>query len=217
MAARNAKTKAQRIAEEIAQAVQAGKAAQVDVVDFSDPDRPPTCLEVDFPILPINELAKVESSSGSGRKPIYAMSKWWARRSSSVFRSMLIAAATKAPDDPGEAAKLVWDSFYRNHKKTGLFSHLQIADLFMGGGTTVVEGVRLGIQMYGTDLNPVAWFVVKNELSDVKRTEVDALLADIETEVRPQVMPFYACDCPRGHKGTWRRKSTREVMGDEIG
>ena len=29
-------------------------------------------------------------------------------------------------------------------------------------------------------------------------------------------MPFYACDCPRGHKGTWRHISTRQVMGDEF-
>ena len=125
---------------------------------------------------------------------------------------MLIAAAARAPDDPAEAAKVVWDAYYGNHHKKGAFSHLKVADIFMGGGTTVVEGSRLGMEMYGTDLNPVAWFVVKNELADVKRPEIEALLADIETEVCPQIMPFYACDCPRGHKGTWRRISTREVM-----
>ena len=216
MARRIGKTKAQRILDEIARAVKAGSAPQGEVSDFSDPDRPPTCLEVDFPILPINELAKVESTSGAARKPIYTMSKWWARRPSSVFRSMLIAAATKAPEDPSKAAKLVWDSFYRDHKTTGLFSRLKIADVFMGGGTTVVEGVRLGIQMYGIDLNPVAWFVVKNALSDVRGSELKALLADVEAEVRPQVSPFYVCDCPRGHKGTWRRISTHKVMGDEF-
>jgi adenine-specific DNA methylase len=36
--------------------------------------------------------------------------------------------------------------------------YLKVADIFMGGGTTLVEGSRLGMQMYGTDLNPVAWF-----------------------------------------------------------
>ena len=114
----------------------------------------------------------------------------WCIPRSSVFRSMLIAAAVRAPDDPAEAAKVVWDAYYGNHQKKGAFSQLKVADIFMGGGTTVVEGSRLGMEMYGTDLNPVAWFVVKNQLSDVKRSEVEALLADIETEVRPQVMPF---------------------------
>ena len=36
-----------------------------------------------------------------------------------------------------------------------------------------------------------------------------ALLGDIEAEVKPQIMPFYACDCPRGHKGTWIRWTKR--------
>ena len=211
---RNGKRKADWIAEEIAQAVSAGRKIALETVDFSDPERPKTCLEVDFPILPVNELAKVESSSGAGRKPIYAMGKWWARRSSSVFRALLLAAAAKAPRDPAAAAKLVWDTYYGNHQAGGAFSQLKVADIFMGGGTTVVEGTRLGMEVYGTDLNPVAWLVVKNELSDVNRTEDEALLTDIESEVRPQITPFLTCDCPRGHRGKWRRRSTGEVMHD---
>jgi putative DNA methylase len=120
----------------------------------------------------------------------------------------------QSPDDPAEAAKLVWDAYYGNHQKKGAFKHLKVADIFMGGGTTVVEGSRLGMQMFGNDLNPVAWFIVKNELAQVDKAEVEALLADIEAEVKPQIMPFYACDCPRGHKGKWTRVSTGEVMGE---
>jgi len=205
--------KTEWLAKEVARAVNAGKAWDYETVDFADPDRPPTCLEVDFPILPINQIAAIEGNAG---KPIYQMSKWWARRRSSVFRSMLIAAATKAPDDPSEAAKLVWDAYYGNHQKKGAFKHLKVADIFMGGGTTIVEGSRLGMQMYGNDLNPVAWFVVKNEMAKVERAEVEALLADIEREVKPQIMPFYACDCPRGHKGKWTKNGTGEVMGDDF-
>ena len=83
----------------------------------------------------------------------------------------------------------------------------------MGGGTTVVEGARLGMQMYGNDLNPVAWFVVKNELAQVDPEEVKTLLADIEAEVKPQIMPFYACDCPRGHKGQMDACADRQGHG----
>jgi hypothetical protein len=36
-----------------------GKAIRLPVADFSDPDRPPVCLEVDFPIAPVNVLASV--------------------------------------------------------------------------------------------------------------------------------------------------------------
>jgi putative DNA methylase len=207
------KTKAEELQEAVAEAVGAGKELHLESVDFSDPNRPKTCLEVDFPILPINQVAAIEGNAG---KPIYQMSKWWARRRSSVFRSMLIAAATKAPDDPAEAAKLVWDSYYGNHQKNEAFKNLKVADIFMGGGTTIVEGARLGMKMYGNDLNPVAWLVVKNELAQVDPDEVQKLLDAIESEVKPQIMPFYACDCPRGHKGKWTHKTTGQVMDDDF-
>jgi hypothetical protein len=207
------KTKKETLEEAVAEAVGAGRELHLESVDFSDPNRPKTCLEVDFPILPINHVAAIEGNAG---KPIYQMSKWWARRRSSVFRAMLIAAATKAPNDSGEAAKLVWDSYYGNHQMNKAFRALNVADIFMGGGTTVVEGARLGMQMFGNDLNPVAWFVVKNELAQVDPTEVRKLLDQIEAEVKPQIMPFYACDCPRGHKGKWTKKSTGEVMGTDF-
>ena len=106
------------LAQEVAKAVGAGKTVALETVDFSDPNRPKTCLEVDFPILPVNQVAIIEGNAG---KPIYQMSKWWARRRSSVFRSMLIAAATKAPEDKSHAAKLVWDNYYANHQKKGAF------------------------------------------------------------------------------------------------
>jgi putative DNA methylase len=159
----NGKTKKERLAQEIAKAVGAGRQLAVETVDFNDPNRPKTCLEVDFPILPINQISQIEGNAG---KPIYQMSKWWARRRSSVFRAMLLAGAMKAPEDPAQAAKVVWDAYYANHQKKGALKNLKVADIFMGGGTTIVEGSRLGMQMYGCDLNPVAWFIVKNEMAN---------------------------------------------------
>src|SRR6266513_1233173 len=145
-------SKAEQTAAEIARVADAGKSVSVETVDFGDPGRPKTCLEVDFPILPINQIAIIEGNAG---KPIYQMSKWWARRRSSVFRATLLAASMKAPDDPAQAAKAVWDVYYANHQKKGALRRLKIADIFMGGGTTVVEAARLGMQVWGTDLNPI--------------------------------------------------------------
>ena len=115
------------------------KPVKVKVPDFSNPRRPKTCLEVDFPMVPINALSALEGNAG---KPIYQMSKWWARRRSCVFRAMLIAAAMESPirknpdgspvlDDQGqpipdetEAAKAVWDVYYANHQAAGNFKRL---------------------------------------------------------------------------------------------
>ena len=64
----------------------------------------------------------------------------------------------KAPDDPLESGKAVWDVYYGNHQRKGSLAQLKVVDPFMGGGTTIVEGSRLGMQMLGVDLNPIAWF-----------------------------------------------------------
>ncbi len=205
-------TKKEQLAQEVQKAVGAGKAASLETVDFDDPARPKTCLEVDFPLVQINAIAGLEASSGALKKPIYQMSKWWARRQSSVFRSMLIAAATKAPNDHAHASKLVWDNYYGNFQKKGPFKHLKVADIFMGGGTTLVEGARLGMKMVGNDLNPVAWFVVKQELADVNREQLERLIADVEADVRPQIMPYYYSDGPNGEKGIWTKRSNGQAM-----
>src|SRR5208337_3267104 len=123
------KSKKELLNEQIAAAVGAGREVAVETVDFSDPNLPKTCLEVDFPIIPINQIATIEGNAG---KPIYQMSKWWARRRSSVFRSMLLAAATKAPDVDSKAAKAVWDGYYATHQKRGSLSHRKVAEPVMG-------------------------------------------------------------------------------------
>lgn len=210
------KTKAERLQETIAEAVGAGRELYLESVDFSDPNRAKTCLEVDFPILPINTIATIEGKGSGALKPVYQTMKWWARRRSTVFRQLLIAAATKAPVEETDAAKVSWEAYYGNHQKNEAFQKLKVADIFMGGGTTIVEGARLGMQMYGNDLNPVAWLVVKNELAQVDPNSVQKLLDAIEAEVKPQIIPFYACDCPRGHKGKWTHKRSGKVMGADF-
>ena len=203
-------------AREIARAVGAGGAAIVEGVDFNDPNRPKTCIEVDFPIVQINQIAAVESSSGAATKPVYQMTKWWARRPSSIFRSMLMAAATKAPKDILQTAKVLWGNYYSNCQTENVFKDIKVVDIFMGGGTTVVEGSRLGMHITGNDLNPVAWFVSKHAMANVNKEDVEQLLADIEAEVKPQIMPYYYCDGPNGEKGKWTHLPTNSVMSTDF-
>ena len=72
------------------------------------------------------------------------------------------------------------------------------------------------MQMSGVDLNPVAWFVVKQEFAKPDLDAVKRLLADVEAEVKPQIMPFYACEGPGGEKGVWTRLADGKAMGDEF-
>lgn len=210
------KTKAEELQEAVAEAVGAGRELHLESVDFSDPNRPRTCLEVDFPILSVNRVSSIEAASGAAKKPIYQASKWWARRQSSVFRAMLIAAATKAPEDQGEAAKIVWDAYYGNHQKNEAFRKLKVADIFMGGGTTIVEGARLGMQMYGNDLNPVAWFTTQSVMTDLSLPDLECANDAMMELLKEDLMPYFASDCPCGHKGQWTHKPTGKAMGGDF-
>ncbi len=183
-----------------------GKPSTLETVDFGNPDRAKTCLEVDFPILQINQLARIEGNSG---KPLYQMSKWWARRRPSVFRAMLLASCMKAPRDEANAAKGVWAGFYRNYQSGGSLGHVKVLDLFMGGGTTLVEASRLGMQATGLDLNPVAWFVVKQEFARVSQSQLKEFFASLENSVRKEIIQFYACRGPHGESGIWTHKGKK--------
>lgn len=183
-----------------------------DTVDFSDPNRPKTCLEVDFPILKVNEISAIEQNA---TKPIYMMSKWWARRRASVFRQLLISAATRSPKDESKAAQASWNLMYRkSHVKHGKFKNIKVADVFMGGGTTIVEAARLGFDVTGIDLNPIAWWVVKNETTPVSSEKLKTFYDYVKDIVEPQIQPFFIANSPWGFKGKWIDKKTNIQFQD---
>ena len=138
------------------------------VASNDNQDRIPRAIEVGFPIVEINRLAQPERSSF---KPIYQMHKWFARRASCVFRAILLGALKPAWKADGTPTDLM-EEFYRNHGDDPDTAGKVVLDPFMGGGTTVVEALRLGCRVIGIDLNPVAWFIVKTEVEPV---DLDAL------------------------------------------
>lgn len=128
----------------------------------------PRAIEVGFPIVEINRLAVPERNSF---KPIYQMHKWFARRASCVFRAILLGALKPAFGPDGKPVDLMAE-FYKDHTSDPDTSGKTILDPFMGGGTTVVEALRLGCKVIGIDLNPVAWFIVKTEVEPVDLKEL---------------------------------------------
>ncbi|MBI4523252.1 MAG: DUF1156 domain-containing protein [Deltaproteobacteria bacterium] len=130
-------------------------------------------IEVGFPIVEINQLAVPERNSF---KPIYQMHKWFARRASCVFRAILLGTLKPAVQGDGTPTDLM-EEFYKDHSNDPDTKDKTILDPFMGGGTTVIEALRLGCRVIGIDLNPVAWFIVKTEIEPV---DLDALKAAFE-------------------------------------
>ena len=135
---------------------------------MTDAQTIPRAIEVGFPIVEINRLAVPERNSF---KPIYQMHKWFARRASCVFRAILLGALKPAFKPDGTPTDLMAE-FYKDHTNDPDTKGKHILDPFMGGGTTVVEALRLGCKVTGIDLNPVAWFIVKTEVEPVDLDEL---------------------------------------------
>lgn len=132
-------------------------------------------IEEDFPIVEINRLAVPERNSF---KPIYQMHKWFARRASCVFRAILLGALKPAGTN-------IMAEFYKDHSRDPDTNGKVVLDPFMGGGTTVVEALRLGCKVVGIDLNPVAWFIVKTEVEPVDVEELDEAFERLANRIVP--------------------------------
>lgn len=72
-----------------------------------------------------------------------------------------------------------------------------LADPFCGGGSIPLEGLRLGVTSYASDLNPVATLISKVTLEYVQRfgeqlfTEVERWGARITKQLREELQPYY--------------------------
>jgi len=151
-------------------------------------------IEEYFPIAEINRLAIPERNAF---KPIYTMHKWFARRSSSVFRAILLGAMKPAGTD-------IMEEFYKDHTNDPDTKDKIILDPFMGGGTTIVEALRLGCNVIGIDLNPVAWFIVKTEVEPVDLNELESAFERLANRIvdwsgkplKETLLDLYKTECP---------------------
>ena len=122
-------------------------------------------IERDFDIPFIAEMALREKQIQQNFRPIIAVHKWFARRPGTLFRGLLLSEYARSP---------LRAAFYQSHKLNGL----RIADPFMGGGTPLLEANRIGCDVIGYDINPMAYWIVKQE---IERLDLEAYRASAET------------------------------------
>lgn len=118
-------------------------------------------------------LALPEKQIQQNFRPVIGVHKWFARRPGTLFRNLLLAEFDGEP---------IEEQYWLAHEFEGV-----IADPFMGGGTPLIEANRLGFHVVGTDVNPMAYWIVRQALSEMDlaefRREAEAVAQDIEAEI----------------------------------
>lgn len=108
-------------------------------------------IERDFDVTMIAGLAFREKQIQQNYRPIIGVHKWFARRPGTLFRGLLLAEFADRP---------LRDSFFESNDLSGR----RVADPFMGGGTPLIEANRLGCDVEGFDVNPMATWIVRQEI-----------------------------------------------------
>ncbi len=108
-------------------------------------------IERNFDIPFIANLALREKQIQQNYRPIIAVHKWFARRPGTLFRGLLLSEFSDSP---------LRHTYYQANDLKGC----RVADPFMGGGTPLLEANRVGCDVIGYDINPMAYWIVKQEI-----------------------------------------------------
>lgn len=141
-------------------------------------------IEHDFDIAFVAELALREKQIQQNHRPIIAVHKWFARRPGTLFRGLLLSEFASAP---------LRDSFYRSHSLEGI----RIADPFMGGGTPLLEANRLGCDVLGHDINPMSYWIVKQEIEHLDLDAYRRAATNLVTRLGSLVGRYYLTRCAK--------------------
>lgn len=136
-----------------------------------------------FDVTFVAPLALAEKQIQQSYRPYIQVHKWFARRPGSLFRALLLAEF-----GDGEPLR---QSYFRGHSLTGL----TILDPFMGGGTPVVEANRLGMNVIGCDINPMAAWIARQELSALDVDQLRPIGEIVSQDVADAVGRYYTTRC----------------------
>ncbi len=139
-------------------------------------------IEKNFDIPFIADLALREKQIQQNYRPIIAVHKWFARRPGTLFRGLLLSEFSTSA---------LRDVFYRANSFTGL----KIADPFMGGGTPLLEANRIGCDVIGYDINPMAYWIVKQEIEHLDLAAYDVATTCLRKKLESDVGRLYRTSC----------------------
>lgn len=141
-----------------------------------------TGIERGFSVPFVAELALKEKQIQQNVRPVIAVHKWFARRPGTLFRGLLLSEFGAPPLE---------DTFFEPHQLAGI----RVADPFMGGGTPLFEANRLGCDVFGWDVNPMAYWVVRQEIEHLDLDAYEAAAREIGEKLESGLGALYRTSC----------------------
>ncbi len=139
-------------------------------------------IEKRFDIAFIAQLALREKQIQQNFRPIIAVHKWFARRPGTLFRGLLLSEFIDKP---------LPETFYQFNYLKGK----KIADPFMGGGTPLLEANRLGCDVIGFDINPMSYWIVKQEIEHLNLDDYVQAANNLRRNLEMQIGHLYRTRC----------------------
>ncbi|MBR0780747.1 hypothetical protein [Bradyrhizobium iriomotense] len=130
--------------------------------------------------IPVVGLARLAVRETVRPRDAYGAHKWFARRLAVTARSLLVAAGTPSGGS-------FWQAYYDAPSYEGR----TVLDPFLGGGVMVLEASRLGADVNGVDVEPVAAAIssFQGRLRDLPSLE--QTLEQLCTTVGAKLAPYY--------------------------
>lgn len=141
-------------------------------------------IERHFNVPFVAALAMREKQVQQNYRPVIAVHKWFARRPGTLFRALILSEFSGRP---------IIESFYQSHR----FDGVRVFDPFMGGGTTMMEANRVGCAVAGADINPMAWWIVRQELLELDVKAYLAAAAELRAHLEQEIGHLYRTSCVR--------------------
>ena len=140
-------------------------------------------IEERFDIPLIAGMALREKQIQQNYRPIIAVHKWFARRPGTLFRALALAEFGDAP---------LADIYFTAND----FPGRKVADPFMGGGTPLIEANRVGCDVTGFDINPMAAWIVREETEHLDIDDYEKEAGRLLSRLRAATGDLYLTDCP---------------------
>ena len=148
-------------------------------------------IEKHFDTAFIAGLALREKQIQQNYRPIIAVHKWFARRPGTLFRGLVLSEFGAEP---------LREAFFRSNN----FKGFRIADPFMGGGTPLLEANRVGCDVVGYDINPMAYWIVRQEIEHLDLGTYKKAVSKLTGQLENELGHFYRtkcleCESPQAH------------------